>query len=248
MSRAPVRLARSMLAALFFVAYGLFGLVIGVLVSPFCSRRTARALVRRAYRLFVGAGRLTGLFRVEAPDLRAVRGEIVVMNHLSLIDVVVLLSLLGDSTCVVKAAIRRNPFLRAVVGRIFIFNDEDPAVTRERVCASLAEGTNVVVFPEGTRIPAAASVHPLRRGAARLALAAQAPVRVLHLAVTPPVLAKGQSWHRVGDRTVVYRIESRGVLRPEGADDYRHAVALTHQIGRALFGPGWKSAVPEHES
>ena len=63
-----VRLPRSALALFFFLAFGVGGLILGCLFFPplmhFRARRAMRALVRACYRLFVGAGRLTGLFRV----------------------------------------------------------------------------------------------------------------------------------------------------------------------------------------
>ena len=63
-----VRLPRSVVALLFFLAFGVGGLILGCILFPplelFGARRAMRALVRASYRLFVGAGRVTGLFRV----------------------------------------------------------------------------------------------------------------------------------------------------------------------------------------
>ena len=104
-----IRVPRSALALLFFLAFGVGGLVLGCLLFPplalFRARRAMRALVRACYRLFVWAARATGMIRVvlSAEDrarLAAMRGCVVVASHPTLIDVVVLLSLLPDATAV----------------------------------------------------------------------------------------------------------------------------------------------------
>ena len=129
MTRAPVRVARGALSGLFFVIYGLFALPFALLLPiPIWPKKLVRAAVRACFRLFVFLARVTHLFRVEcaAEDraaLKALHGAIVVMNHVSLIDAVILMVHLGDSTGIAKAAAKRNPFLGAVVRTVFIPND-----------------------------------------------------------------------------------------------------------------------------
>ena len=127
-----IRVPRSALALLFFLAFGVGGLVLGCLLFPplalFRARRAMRALVRACYRLFVWAARATGMIRVvlSAEDrarLAAMRGCVVVASHPTLIDVVVLLSLLPDATAVAKAAAGRNFFYSRVVRAAFLVND-----------------------------------------------------------------------------------------------------------------------------
>ncbi|MBR1921484.1 MAG: hypothetical protein IJ829_05720, partial [Kiritimatiellae bacterium] len=125
MTRRYVRCARAALSGLFFFSYGLVALPFGLLLCcPFAPRRAARLAIGAFYRLFVLCARLTGLFRVacaadDRAALRALRGRVVVMNHVSLVDVVILLAHLGDSVCIAKAAAKRNPFLSAVVRKVF---------------------------------------------------------------------------------------------------------------------------------
>ena len=71
-----VRVPRGILALLFFLAFGVGGLLLGCLFFPpltlFRARRAMRALVRASYRLFVWAAHVTGLFRVVlSPEDRA---------------------------------------------------------------------------------------------------------------------------------------------------------------------------------
>jgi len=224
MSRPWIRLPRALLSGAFFIAYGLFALPFAALLPlPFVPRRLGRLGVRLCYRLFVALARVTGLYTVEAVGVRRATGRLVVMNHVSL------LAPLPDAVCIVKAAAKRNPFLSAVVKKLFIANDAGPERTVDEVSAYLARGVNVVIFPQGTR--GGAKFH---RGAARLALATRAPVDVYRIDYDPVVLAKGQPWWDVGDRIIRIRLAYRETIVPEGANDHRHAVALTERLAAAL--------------
>ena len=129
MTRTPVRVARGALSGLFFVAFGLSALPLAILLPiPVWPKRLVRAILRAFYRLFLFMARVTYLFRVECtPEdraaLRALKGMVVAMNHVSLIDIVILLAHLGDSACIAKAAAKRNLFISAIVKTVCIPND-----------------------------------------------------------------------------------------------------------------------------
>jgi len=241
------RLLRSAVAAFFFAAFGIGSGVVGIFVLPLCAlagpRETAgrrmRSVVRLTYVAFVRIARLVRLFRVESPDsglLRAVRGRVVAANHLSLIDIVILMSMLADATCVAKGDAARNPFFRWIVRPLYLVRGDDTAKLLSDASAMLKAGVNVIVFPEGTRTPADAPAHPLKRGFARIALAAGAPVAPVRIACDPPVLAKGQPWHDVGDREIVFRLEALPEIPVSGPSTHAAAVALTSATGLAIFG------------
>ena len=217
MTRPWIRLPRSALSGAFFVIYGLFALPFAALL-PFMTRRAGRLSVRLLYRLFVFLARITGLYAVRfdppppAPDGR---GRVFVMNHVSLIDICVLLANLSDSMCIAKASAKRNPFHSVVVNRLMIANDSGGEKTVADAVRHIEEGVNVVVFPQGTR-----GGESLRRGAARIAL------------------AKGQPWWDVGDKIIRISVELRGTLRAERPNDRPAAVAMTDEIRRLIMGDG----------
>ena len=235
MTRPLVRLPRSALSGAFFVVYGLFALPLAVLL-PFMTRRAGRMSVRMLYRLFVFLARTTGLYAVkfdpppEAPDGR---GRVIVMNHVSLIDICVLLANLPDSICIAKASAKSNPFHSVVVNRLMIANDSGGEKTVADAVRHIADGVNVVVFPQGTR-----GGESLRRGAARIALAARCDVVAYRISYDPVVLAKGQPWWDVGDKVIRVSVALRGTLRAEGPNDRPAAVAMTEGIRRLIMGDG----------
>lgn len=242
-----VRVPRGVLALFFFLAFGIGALVIGCVLFPpmalFRARRAMRTVVRTSYRLFVWAGRMTGLFRVIlSPEDRArfgaMRGRVVVASHPTLIDVVILLALLPDTTAVAKAAAGRNFFYSRIVNAAFLVND-DPLRLLDEARDILARGGNLVIFPEGTRTPVDAPQHKLHRGAAQIALHAGAPVQCVSITSDPPVLAKGQAAWDVGDRVIKFTLRARGEIPVDAsatdAVKYSAAVALTERIRSLLF-------------
>ncbi len=241
MTRAPVRIARGALSGLFFVAYGLFSIPFALLLPiPIWPKKAVRKVLRFFFRLFCFLARVTCLFRVEcaAEDrkkLRSLKGSVIVMNHVSLIDVVILIAHLGDSAGIAKAAAKRNPFLGAVVKTIFIPNDSGAEKALDDSRAYLERGVNIIIFPEGTRVPSDAEEHHMNRGAARLVLASGAPLEACHIEYDPPVLGKKQSWWDVGDREIVVKLSYRGKLAADGENNYRNAVALTERIKEVIL-------------
>ncbi len=240
-----IRIPRGILGGCFFVLYGVGSLLIGGLLFPplvvFGARRAMRALVRMSWRLFVWGGRRTGLFRVEiSPEdrvrLTAARGCVVVANHLTLIDVVILTAFLPDATAIAKAAARGNFFYSPIVKGIFLVND-DPVRVMEEAKTCLSEGVNLIVFPQGTRTPSTAPKRPLRRGAAQIALHAGAPILPIVISCDPPVLAKGQPWHDLAERTIVWTLRVQEMIPAPSvmaSGTHAAAVALTETIRARL--------------
>jgi 1-acyl-sn-glycerol-3-phosphate acyltransferase len=224
--------------------FGVGGLLFSLLLLFPLSKSFARRILRALFRFFVWAGELVGLFRVEAsPEdrrrLKSVSGAVVVSNHQTLIDAVILLSMLGDSVCVTKEAVNRNLFMRVVARKILVVNDGPVSVVRS-AARYLSEGVNVVVFPEGTRTPADAPEHVFHRGSALIAMQAGAPVELVFMDCDMKILAKGQPWWDVGDRTAVYAIRCRGRMESAGFQNCEGsakeaAARLTDHMRRGVF-------------
>lgn len=221
------RVARGFLSAGFFAVFALGSLVIGLVAFPVISvfsgkglaERRRRSLVRMSYRLFCAAARVTGLFRIEMDErtrraLKDARACVIAANHISLIDVVILIATLGDSSAIAKDGAARNPFYGFIVRSAFIPGG-DTARVLEEASRLLAAGVNVIVFPEGTRSGAPTpSKKRLKRGAARIAAASGAKVLPVRLSCSESVLGKGQPFWDVGERTLVWRLEASDPIDP----------------------------------
>lgn len=201
-----------------FSLLGLGGAVLSLLALPVLRllpggpeglRRRAGGLIHRCFRLFVFALEGSGILRVEAsglPGPRELEGTLVVSNHPSYLDVVVLIALLPNAVCVVKEAIWNSPFFGRLVraaGYIPISGSEE---VLEAGREALRSGKILIIFPEGTRSRPGQPVK-FQRGAAYLA---QSTGRILPLVLTcaPALLVKGHRWYHIPVETCRFRVRA----------------------------------------
>lgn len=200
-----------------FVLFGLGGLLLGVLILPLLAclpgdgvtrRRRTRAAISRAFHWhmqFMYRTRVLDMV-VDGAEQLGRPGQLVVANHPSLIDVVLLISQIRDANCVVKQSLFENPFTRGPVRMASYIGNDGSMEMLDRAAAVLRDGQCLVVFPEGTRtLPG----QPPRfhRGAAAIALRGARVVTPVCISVDPPTLTKGQPWYRIPHRR--FRISLR---------------------------------------
>lgn len=190
-----------------FLAFGVGGLLLGVLVFPLINlavreparrRRWARRLVRRSFASHIELMRVLGVLTYEIRGRERLQrdGLLVLANHPTLIDVVFLISLLPNADCVVKSALARNPFTRGPVRAAgYVFNDDGAGLVDDCI-AAVRRGGTLVIFPEGTRTRRDAPMH-LQRGAANIAVRGGLDITPVRLSCTPMTLGKGEKWYRV---------------------------------------------------
>lgn len=190
-----------------FFLFGAGALLVGALVLPLVriipaareiKRARARTVMRLALRFFVGQMHRVGVLTYEFRGRQRLGrpGQLIVANHPSLIDVVFLLAFTPAASCVVKRGVWRNPFTRGAV-RLAEYIPNDPTATMiESASEALREGQTLIMFPEGTRT--APDQQPVfHRGAANVALRAQAVVTPVYIRVAPTTLTKAEPWYRI---------------------------------------------------
>ena len=199
-----------------FAFFGAGGLFLRVLVlplfallpgGPLARRRRARASISRAFHYLVQFMYRTRVldFHIEGAERLGRPGQIIIANHPSLIDVVFLISLIGDTNCVVKASLWNNPFMHgAVRAAQYISNNGSPEML-EQAADVLREGQTLVMFPEGTRTtPGQPPVF--HRGAAAIALRGARTITPVYITVKPTTLTKAEPWYHIPDRRVVVHL------------------------------------------
>ncbi len=202
-----------------FAFFGTGGLVLRLLVFPLVelfirdpARRTqvSRRVIHHTWRFFVWLMRAVGVITVEVRGLERLRrpGLLVLPNHPTLIDVVILVSLMPDVSCVVKSALLANPFTRGPVSAAhYVCNDAGIALIDDSLEA-LRTGNSLIIFPEGTRSPQGEPIK-LLRGAANVAVRARVDVTPVVIRCEPLMLGKGQKWYEVPPRPGHFTIEVR---------------------------------------
>lgn len=209
---------RVLATGLCFAAFGLGSLLLGLVVFPLLNvavtqraRRVvlARRVIRLTFRGLVGLMRMTGLMTVEVHGLEKLHGggRLILANHPTLIDVVLLMALVEQGDCVVKGALNRNPITRGSVRAAgFVFNDDGGEELVADCLRSMRTGNNLIIFPEGTRTSRTEPMR-LQRGAARIAVHGEVDITPVRIRCTPATLAKGEKWWRVPPRRAHFRIE-----------------------------------------
>lgn len=228
---------RGLVAVLLFAVFGVGALAITPLMLILRKPERCQPVVRFTWRILLGAFVLLRLIRLSHDEaIKSLQGRVIAANHPTLIDVVILTVLVPRTLYVAKHGLKANPFMAAIVRATSL---PDDARLPEVAAPYLAQGWNVLVFPEGTRSPSEGGLQPLRRGAAQLALRASAPLVCVRIDVSCPVLGKRQRPWDVGSERVDFRLRAVDVPVPPVAEGSLHAAAvrLTESIRTHLAGP-----------
>ena len=211
-----IRFVRSFFCMFCFFVFGLGGILVGSAVFPIIllfyksekQRKIFVNTVHITWRFFVWLMCALRLIRVNCADckkLKSLHGVIVIANHPSLIDVVILVSRIPNSICVVKDSLFKNIFIRKVISKIYLSNTMKPEEFIIKGGDILSKGYNIVMFPEGTRTVPNKAIH-FHRGFAYLHIETGAKILPIKITNMPPVLGKMQKWWDVGTKTSVYNI------------------------------------------
>ncbi|MEI6895109.1 MAG: lysophospholipid acyltransferase family protein [Colwellia sp.] len=177
-------------------------------------KKIARYTIHKAFAFFVGQMKFLGVLSVKLENftkLRYLREHVVIANHPSLIDVVLIIAYLPNADCVVKSALFKNPFLRGVLKRVGYIDNDNPEQLFIDCKKTLVSGSNIVVFPEGTRsVPGQPLVF--KRGAANIAIRCQANYQPIHIFVHPSTLTKKHPWYHVPDEKFVITLSAQKVI------------------------------------
>lgn len=213
------RWARIAGTAISFLVFGIGGLVLALVCLPVVRvvaknardrEERAQYLVHLAFRFHVWVMQRVGVctLTVRGDDrLREPGGHLIVANHPTLIDVVLIGSLMPQLDCLVKTDASRNPFMRGVVRAAGYVPNDLGEVVVEACVARLRQGRSLLLFPEGTRSMKGGELGTFHRGAAHVALRSGRPILPLVLHCTPRALTRGQPWYDVGDRPMSFTIE-----------------------------------------
>jgi 1-acyl-sn-glycerol-3-phosphate acyltransferase len=202
------RIWRWLATGFFFALFGIGGLLLSIIWfnllrliirQPDRLHRMTLNSIRNSFRFFLG-----GLRRVGVMDYRFTGDEkfqqdtgcLIVANHPSLLDYVILASRMPRCDCIVKQALLQNPFLSGVIKAAgYLINSGSDALLQ--ACETrLQAGGTLLIFPEGTRsLPE--KPMTLQRGAANIALRAGCDVRIVHISCQPPMLTKNGKWYEI---------------------------------------------------
>jgi 1-acyl-sn-glycerol-3-phosphate acyltransferase len=154
------------------------------------------------------------------PPVRAIRSAIIVCNHISYLDSILLVSLYSRHTTIAKDRLFAIPIL----GNIIKLSGYIPSSGRgrhadlllnslEAISVNLEQGGNIIVFPEGTR-SRNNRLGDLQKGVFKIAKYCKAPIKVLKISKTDKLFRPGKFlFNTCIDNTI--SLKQVGELQPD---------------------------------
>ena len=182
---------------------------------------------------------IPGLKWAVPDELRSIRSSVIVCNHLSYLDPLLLISLFPMQKTIVKGIFFKVP----IFGNVLKFSGYIPTSKNGAVSTwmiekmedmekYLASGGNLFIFPEGTR-SRNGRIGEFQEGAFKLAKRFKAPIRALSLKGTDEIFRPGKFLF-CGSKRIALSIRLIGTIEP----DYDHETVLISTLAgsvRALY-------------
>ena len=180
---AKIRYIRRIIAKLFcFAFFGICSLILAVLLFPIMhcmsgfSEKKFKVIARKFnyhyFKVFVKIATGLGVVRLTVENKEALKNlhsKVIIANHPSLLDVVILFSLIPNADCIVKGELVQNKFISLIIKNLYIPNNITFEDQLEIAKSSMDEGNNLIIFPEAPRSKPG-EPWEFKKGAARFAL------------------------------------------------------------------------------
>ena len=208
-------LRRFIAAAFGFLVWGIAGTLFQFYLYPYAKnyphnslakQLKIRRLVGKIWTFFVRYLVFSGLMEVKYQGFERLgrAGQLVLANHPSLLDVVLILSREPRLNCVVKTDLLNNPTMRnQILACGFLPNTESAELLEE--CDNVLKEQALLIFPEGTRTGWDSEVK-LNRGAVSIGLRSAKVITPVVIKMVPLGLKKGQPWYQIPARRVQYEL------------------------------------------
>ncbi len=155
-------------------------------------RPVSRHIVRYAFQAYLATLHWVCQIRTDLHELAGLQEEgplIIIANHPSLLDAVMLLSCSPKGSCVLKASLLHNPLYGVGARMARYVSNEDPRRMIEGACRELQHGAHFILFPEGGRsreLP----ISSLSSACILLSKQSRVPIQTVILEFSTPYLGK----------------------------------------------------------
>ena len=233
-----------------FASFGLGGMAIATVIAPVLNATTsdsekrqqrAQNVIKYSFKGFTEMMVKLGIMTYSVEGLEKLqnsRQELVIANHPSLIDVVVLIGMMQQANCVVKQSLWSNPFTKGPVQSAgYILNAGSQQFVEDCV-ARLKENNaaSLLIFPEGTRTEKGMTLNEFQRGAANIAIRANVPIRPVIITCTPSTLTKNEKWYHVPSRPFHIEVKVLDAVHVSDLlDDLTVGPKQVRQLSRSFY-------------
>jgi 1-acyl-sn-glycerol-3-phosphate acyltransferase len=191
---------------LLFIIFGVCGVLITSALLPFLfltkdsdsRRKFGKKLLKKSFQSFLWGLQFLGILSLKTQNMDRLKsgGCLVLANHPTLIDAVILIALIENPNGIIKSRLFNNPSmygLAKISG--LIRNFEGPELIRKAI-ESISNGDNLIIFPEGTRSKVLGKIA-FKQGAAYIAIKGGFNITPILIAPSEHVLGKDHSWYKV---------------------------------------------------
>ncbi|GBF22669.1 1-acyl-sn-glycerol-3-phosphate acyltransferase [Candidatus Gastranaerophilus sp. (ex Termes propinquus)] len=229
---------RKLVVFFFFVLFGLGAGIISFILFPLGTffakdkKRYYSNTIRYSWKLLIKLLALCKIIKLEIPEhekISKIRGKIIVASHPSLIDIVILMSLIPECVCMAKKELVDNFLLKNILKRICITNDVSAEEFEKSATAALLDGFNIIIFPTGTRSREGEKTK-MHKGAALLAISTNTPLVPLTIKTSYKFLASGQSILEVRKKPVVYEIRLKDEIDTANFKNAGYEISLRNSV------------------
>ena len=199
----------------FFVFFGIAALTIKILLYPYVrnywqndlsDQLKARKIVSKTWDLFIRYLIWAGVLEVKYSGFERLGrvGQLVLANHPSLLDVVLIFSKEPRFNCIVKQDLLKNPvMISPILSCGFLPNTESEELLEKS--HNVLQNQALLLFPEGTRT-GWDGVVKLHRGAVSIGLRSAKVITPLVIKMSPLNFKKGQPWYKIPKRRIQYEL------------------------------------------
>ncbi len=172
-------------------------------------------------------------------EVRRIKSSVIVCNHLSYLDPILLISLYRQNCTIVKNTFFRIPFFGWLLKNSHympsdtsVLGGEAMVDFLENVKAHLAAGGNFFVFPEGTR-SRDGKLAPFNKGAFSIARYCMAPLKIVYIKNTDKLFQPGTFLFKTHNYIDI-ELELIGSLAPDYTSDSFSISGVTYEA-RNIF-------------
>ncbi len=198
-----------------FLLFGIGGVLLKFRLYPYiknypnhrlAEQQKARQIVGKVWRYFVKYLIAMGILNVKYQGFERLgrKGQLVVANHPSLLDVVLIFSQQPAFNIVVKQDLLHNPAMKTEIRSCgFLPNTESEALLQ--ACDEVLKEQPLLLFPEGTRT-GWDGVVKFNRGATSIGLRSAQVITPVKIEMHPLNFKKGQAWYKLPKQRITYKL------------------------------------------
>ena len=188
--------------------FGIGGILLSLTVFPIIffmpvqkafKQNLAKYIIHISLKFFIAIVQASGVWYFRINGLKKLtpgKGHLFIANHPTLLDIVILISVLPKVTCIVKKGVWDNPVMMASVRSAGYICNNGTEQLLEECINLLKKGENLIVFPEGSR-SVEGRPGKFQRGFANIALKSKKNITPIYVSSDDVSLTKSHRWYDI---------------------------------------------------